>query len=293
INVLVLISVLFWGAWGIFEKKALTGSTAKDVAVLLYLFNIAQIPIFIGILSFVEPGWSLSPSVIGWSFAASLCYAFGIVAYLSVLKRIDASYVIGSTACYPIVTIFLAASFLGEPLIASRLIGALLVAGGVFAICKTGMGPNNELAASQRSFYAFCLFLTCLTFSLRSICSKLALLDATPLEVYLGKCIWDLFFIFVVVYLFRRQGHKFDLLKKRTIMFCSASTLCLALGGFACLAAMDRCSASYVVAITSCYPVVMYLLALVFLKEQFSKLRFAGISILVMGAILLQYTQSM
>ncbi|MCA9806129.1 MAG: DMT family transporter [Cyanobacteria bacterium HKST-UBA02] len=295
IDLLVTVSVLCWGAWGIFEKKALSGSTARDVAVLLYGFNIIQIPVFILLLDWLEPGWHFSANALLWCGGAALCYALGIVSYLSVLKKIDASYVIGSTACYPIITIFLAASFLGEPVVANRLCGALLVAAGVFAISCTRMTgrDDDQLDGRSRWMAASCLLITTLAFGLRSVCAKLALADATPLMVYMGKCVWDLFFIVPVVLLFLKQGHRFDLKKGRTILFCSLSTLCLALGGFAYLAAMARCSASYVVAITSCYPVIMYLLALVFLGERFSKLRLAGISVLVIGAILLQTTASL
>lgn len=294
-DLLVIISVLCWGAWGVFEKKALSGSSARDVAVLLYGFSIVQIPVLVLLINSLEPGWHFSPSALLWCGGAALCYSLGTVSYLSVLKRIDASYVIGSTACYPIITIFLAASFLGEPVLANRMCGALLVAAGVFAISCTRMSgrDEDELDGRSRWMAASCLLITTLAFGLRSVCAKLALADATPLMVYMGKCVWDLFFIVPVVMLFLKQGHRFDLKGGRTIMFCSLSTLCLATGGFAYLAAMARCSASYVVAITSCYPVIMYLLALLFLGERFSKLRLAGISVLVIGAILLQTTASL
>lgn len=292
-DLLVIVSVLCWGAWGVFEKKALSRSSARDVAVLLYGFNIVQIPIFVLLLDWLEPGWHFSASSMLWCGGAALCYAMGIVSYLSVLKKIDASYVIGSTACYPIITIFLAASFLGEPVVANRLLGALLVAAGVFAISCTRMSDQYELDGRDRLAAISCLLITTVAFGLRSICAKLALSDATPLMVYMGKCAWDLFFILPVIMLFLRQGHKFDLKKSRTVIFCSLSTLCLAVGGLSYLAAMARCSASYVVAITSCYPVIMYLLALVFLGERFSMMRLAGISVLVLGAALLQSTASL
>ncbi len=55
---------------------------------------------------------------------------------------------------------------------------------------------------------------------------------------------------------------------------------------------MQRSEASYVIAITGCYPMLMYLLALVWLKERFSQARFAGISLVVLGGILVQLSKT-
>ena len=291
VDLLVSISVLCWGAWGLFEKKALNHSTPRDVAILLYLLNIVQIPVVVLLLNALQPGWHLTPRTLAWSAGAALCYAVAIVSYLSVLKKIDASFVIGCTACYPIVTIFLAAAFLGEPIIANRLAGTVLVVLGVIAMGKSQMSHGETIDKTSKLFFTLCLLTTTLAYGVRSICAKIALQEATPLEVYLGKAILDCVFILIVAFLFKRQGHRFHLTNGRAVMFCTLSTICLAVGGYTYLAAMDKCSASYVVAITSCYPVIMYLLALIFLGERFSRLRLVGISTLAVGAILLQTTK--
>jgi drug/metabolite transporter (DMT)-like permease len=49
-------------------------------------------------------------------------------------------------------------------------------------------------------------------------------------------------------------------------------------------------SASYVITITGCYPLLMYIFAMWLLKERFNKMRFAGILLVVVGGALVQMT---
>jgi uncharacterized membrane protein len=68
------------------------------------------------------------------------------------------------------------------------------------------------------------------------------------------------------------------------------SALCLAFGAWAYLSAMTFRSASYVISLTACYPVLMYILAVFFLKERFNRVRSAGIALVVLGGVLVQNT---
>jgi uncharacterized membrane protein len=54
---------------------------------------------------------------------------------------------------------------------------------------------------------------------------------------------------------------------------------------------MSLSTASYVVVITGCYPLLMYLFALLFLKEKFNAIRFAGVVLVVAGGGLVQLSQ--
>ena len=294
VDLCILTSVILWGAWGIFEKKALESSTPKDVAVVLYILNVAFIPLLLSVLQIFEPGWSLSAELIFWSGVSSCGYAIAVVSYLAVLKRVDVSYVIGSTASYPVVAIFLATVFLGEPIVGVRLFGAALVALGVFLIGRTKMSANdNEFSAKTKTFLTFCLVTTTFAFGLRGVVDKLAVSCGTPLTVMFANYLWSIVFGVIVFLIFKKQKHQFHLKNKRANFFCLLSSFCLTIGGLSYLTAMMHCPVSYVVGITSIYPLVMYFLALVFLKEQFSPARLSGISIIVLGALLLQITRSL
>ena len=50
-------------------------------------------------------------------------------------------------------------------------------------------------------------------------------------------------------------------------------------------------TASFVVAITACYPLAMYFLAICFLKEQLNRFRFLGILLISVGGFFAELTQ--
>lgn len=134
------------------------------------------------------------------------------------------------------------------------------------------------------------IFISLVLWGAWGIFEKRALDFGSPIQIYLGKSIWDLvFFLGVFGYLLYRRK-RVRLTGGKMWIFCLASSLCMSVGGITYLAAMGRCSVSYVVGITSCYPVVMYLLALVFLKEEFNRLRLCGILLLVSGLVLIRLT---
>lgn len=57
------------------------------------------------------------------------------------------------------------------------------------------------------------------------------------------------------------------------------------------VSSLSMSAASYVIAITSCYPLFMYFVALMFLNERFSRLRFVGIFLIVLGAVAVQLSR--
>jgi drug/metabolite transporter (DMT)-like permease len=57
--------------------------------------------------------------------------------------------------------------------------------------------------------------------------------------------------------------------------------------------AMTMATASYVIVITGCYPLFMYLFAMLFLKEKLDKLRVLGVLLVVLGGLMVQTTQSL
>jgi uncharacterized membrane protein len=55
---------------------------------------------------------------------------------------------------------------------------------------------------------------------------------------------------------------------------------------------MSMVSGSYVIAVTGCYPLVLYFLAMIFLKERFTLARAIGIALIAIGGIITQITQA-
>jgi drug/metabolite transporter (DMT)-like permease len=188
----------------------------------------------------------------------------------------------------------MAALFLGEKFPMLRLMGAAVVALGVFAVSL----PIRDAAAQRQTLgrlpsdVKFSVMIAALAWGVSGILGKKAVTIADPLEIALGRYLFDGIMFIALWHLFRHQNRQVNLRKPFVWMFCGLSATCLALGGWSSLSAMSRLPASYVISITACYPVIMYILAILLLKEKFSVTRFAGIMLIVLGGMFIQLTRA-
>lgn len=291
LNYLILLCLFCWGAWGIADKKALAYGGAKEVMLCLYIFAIMLIPFLLIALNLSQPGWFLSKELVIWAGLASLCYTAALLSYLKAMTQSEASFVLGMTASYPLVLQILATFFLGEKLVVQRMLGGLIVGLGIGLI--GGSSNKNEKNASVRPGWMLLFYVTVATlcWGVYGLFDKKALDAGSPLEVFLAQRLWDTAFFVLLVVIFLGQKEKLRFDNARLWLFCGISEVVLAVGGLAYLVALSRASASYVITITGCYPLIMYLLAILFLKEKFNSLRFAGIMMVVAGGITVQLTQ--
>lgn len=292
LNALILITLVCWGFWGIFDKLALKEAHQLDVVLIMYLIYIPSIPVVWAACNHLTPGWQPSSALIAWTALAALCHTVSLLAYMHAMSKAEASFVLGITAAYPLVLQFFAVAMLGESLVAERLLGAVLIGLGVFAI-----GASNERQETSRRadrwVMAACIALATLGWGAVGIFDKKAVSIAHPLQVYLGQISWDVvYLVFLLVYL-KACGHQIQLGRRRTWKFCALSSACLMLGAWTFLAALAKSTASYVIVITGCYPLLMYCFAIWFLKEKFNRARAGGIALVVAGGLLVQLTQNM
>lgn len=291
LNSFIIISLVCWGFWGIADKKALSYGSQYEVILCLYALSFLFIPLIAFILNIVHPGWSLSFEVMGWTGLAAFCYTIAIFSYLSAMSKTEASFVLGITASYPIVLQFLAAAFLGEQLVPQRILGGLVIGAGIGMISGSVSKNDNRLTRHEYISLAACVILATLCWGVWGIFDKKALSISGPLEVYLAQRLWDVFFFFVLLMIFWWRKVQLSFRNEKLWLFCGLSEAAIGGGGLSYLAALSVASASYVITITGCYPLLMYLFALLFLKEKFNKMRFAGISLVVLGGLLVQLTQ--
>jgi transporter family protein len=291
LNLLVVITICCWGIWGILDKKALETSNPRDVLLMLYSTYIVQLPLF-AILVNSNIGWHIKSGVLIWTGVAAVTYTLAAIAYLTAMDLSEASYVLGITAAYPIILQFLAVFFLGEDLVAMRVLGGALIAAGVFAIGFSEKKSEEKAEPKKRMLMLVCVVLATLAWGCWGLFDKKALESGTPLEVYFAQTCWDVLLLVIVFIIFKVQGHKPNLTVARSWKFALLSATCIGIGAWTYLSAMSMSTASYVIVITGCYPLLMYLFALLFLKEQFNRIRFAGIALVVFGGILVQLTQA-
>ncbi len=293
LNLLIAITILCWGIWGIFDKKALEKASAMDVLVMLYIFYVVQIPVLLVAFNYLMPGWQVSSELVFWTGLAGFCYTAASLAYLKAMEKNEASFVLGITAAYPIVLQFFAFLILGETLVFSRLAGAAMIGLGILAISGSKGAGYQQLSGSAKLRMFACIVVATFGWGIWGIFDKKALGLAAPAEVFFCQCVWDLVWLIVILLASYSRGYRFALSNFHAWKYTGFSALCLTVGAWSYLYCLSASTASYVIVITGCYPMLMYLFALWFLSEKLNRLRLSGIALVVLGGILVQLTQSM
>ncbi|HEY9774689.1 MAG TPA: DMT family transporter [Planktothrix sp.] len=286
IHILVLITLLVWGIAGVFDKKAVAASTNQTVFLLFHLFNFVLLSGLLVISFFTAMHWSFSTQMWLWSSLGAGGGVLAMLLYYSALSRTDASYVLGITAAYPVISSLLAAPILGEALSLPKLASATLVSLGVGLIGTTASASQQKLSARDLRIVLFCVLGAALSWGGVGVFEKKAVSYGNALEGYFAETAWELVFAGIAWLIFKKQGLKFDFSNARIWRFAWLSALCVAVGNYCILQLMKTQSASYAIVITACYPLVLYICALVFLKEKLSKMRLVGIVLVILGGIL-------
>lgn len=292
LDLLVLVILFCWSIWGVFDKKALDSANYLDVLLILHLLLLSQIPLLVVLCNIFNPGWHLNEQVLFWSFLGSMSASIGTFAYLIAMAKAEASYVLGITAAYPLVMQILAYFMLSEAIVANRIFGSILIGFGVGAIGWSG-GKQMMKSTSKHDKWVIGLscFTACFCWGIFGLFDKKAVAHGTALEVFLARTIWEVVVLTMIWIGFKVVKHKAELKNRRAWIFCGLSSLCLAAGSLCTLAALAISSASYVLVITGCYPLLTYVFALLFLKEKLNRIRLFGILLLVVGGLLVQFTQ--
>lgn len=294
LNLNILVTLICWGLWGIADKKALQAAKQFDVILCLYMCTVALVPFVGAVLLFSNPGWRPDGQVLFWTGCAACTYLGAMFAYIEAMKRTEASYVLGITASYPLILQFLATMFLNEALVPERLLGSVIIASGLILIGgSTEKAPrSSEQSDKGRLLVWLLVAIATLCWGVYGLFDKKALATGAPFEVYVIQRVWDVVALAVLFMIARVGRITIQLRQKMTWLYCGLSALALATGGFCYLQALSMASASYVITITGCYPLLMYFFAIAFLGEKFNLVRFCGILLIVAGGLTVQLTQS-
>lgn len=152
--------------------------------------------------------------------------------------------------------------------------------------------PEKVQQSSLSKFVVpVCVVLATLTWGIKGLFDKIAVGMAPPLVVYFVELVLNLTTLIPFCLYFLIAKKRPQLRAPQAWLFTGLSTLTLAIGGWSYLAALGMASASYVITITGCYPLLMYGFTILFLKERFNATRLLGIALIVLGGICVQLTQ--
>lgn len=292
LDIYVVVTLFCWSVWGILDKKALERSTHVGVLFRLYAMAMWQVPLIYLYMHLTQPNFVISREAWFWTGVAAVFQMFSLASYLVAMTITDASLVLGATAAYPVVTQFLSVVFLGETLLPSRTLGAVGIALGVILIGISFDAKHSEpLSRRKKIVLAACILLATFGWGIWGIFDKKAITYGTPVSIWLAECLWEVLIVVVAFMVARMVRYPVELRNMHSWMWTFASAVSLGVGRFTFLMALSMTAASYVIAITGCYPLFMYLMALGFLREKFNGMRFIGILLIVAGGTAVQMSR--
>ncbi|MGQ9526037.1 MAG: EamA family transporter [Armatimonadota bacterium] len=131
----VFLTVVLWGIAPIFDKLGIA-RVRPEVATA-----IRSLTVFVGISCYLLAG-GLFRQIASLDLSSLLCIAVGGVAagllaqvtYFYAMKAAEASRVVPMASSYPVVTLVLGILLLGEKLNVPKVLGTLMVVGGLYVI---------------------------------------------------------------------------------------------------------------------------------------------------------------
>ena len=134
----LLLAILGWGLGAYFDKACLK---YLDPSGAFYVRSVSMIAIFAPLVFWKLPQTKqafVSSNRLGPLFVASSVVVSmgGVFFYLKALSGGEASKIVPLSSSYPFVTFVLAVLFLGESFTLNKLVGTLLLTGGIYFISK-------------------------------------------------------------------------------------------------------------------------------------------------------------
>ena len=136
--IFLILAIIAWGCGAFFDKLTLR---YMDAAGAFYIRTLFMLVLFIPFLL-----WKYSPTRQALASSGRLGSALvlssvlvtmgGVFFYLKAMSGGEASKIVPISSTYPLVTFALAIFFLGEHFTLNKLIGTLLLSGGIYFISK-------------------------------------------------------------------------------------------------------------------------------------------------------------
>lgn len=134
------IAMLAWGAAAICDKFGMRGGHVSPLAGLMIRLTVATVAVWAfglvsGILPEIRAVSTIAPAnLLGLAGGGLLAALVGQQAYYAALRYADASRVVPFTASYPVIAMVLAVTILKEPLTLAKVVGTLMIIGGLMLV---------------------------------------------------------------------------------------------------------------------------------------------------------------
>lgn len=131
--VYALMTVFLWGLWGFFSKLATRTLNTPDILLASAIGQFLLLAIYLTPIS-KELNFRWTNIDFGFAILAGFTMMAGILLFYRALSIGEVTPIVIVTACYPLVTLFLAFILLKEPISFQKMVGAFLTISGICLI---------------------------------------------------------------------------------------------------------------------------------------------------------------
>jgi len=131
---LLAITIFSWGVWGFLNKLAVQRMHPLQMFIVGCCVNLLLLPIYAFTLKTSNANQPWHIGSITLCALAGLASTVGTIAYIYGIRTGDLGTTAVLSCAYPVLTVLLAALFLGETLTMSKIIGIVLVMVGVIVL---------------------------------------------------------------------------------------------------------------------------------------------------------------
>lgn len=281
---LAILAILMYGSSMVIQKKSLHELSVPSM--ILFSLLIA-FPMFVAVLIYELINGELRNIGYDGIFIGLLGATFGQIGYyiyVEAAKRGPISIVGSATATYPVMVVIVAIIFLGELITTAQGIGVMLIMASIVTLSYTHESSNDPTQASQ-GYYAL-VILTVLAWGLWAIFTKLALLQMSDFA-FLGLYAFVVPPVTLLYYRLKSVRIR-DVWPKWgfAVKLAIISSLIGNLAFFVEIMAIEVGPAAIVFPLIASAPVIVAILAFLFLRERLSRLEWLLVAGFVIGIIL-------
>jgi drug/metabolite transporter (DMT)-like permease len=134
VTLLLLLATLLWGVWGVANKMAVSTAHPLSVQWMSSIPYIVFIPIWYWMSKSAVPNQGFDLPAFLWALLAAVATMLASLLLFYALQSTPASVAVATTSAYPIVTLIIGVLSKEESLTPLKVIGILLIIGGVTAL---------------------------------------------------------------------------------------------------------------------------------------------------------------
>ncbi|KKQ35677.1 MAG: hypothetical protein US52_C0018G0005 [candidate division WS6 bacterium GW2011_GWA2_37_6] len=276
-----LVAMFFWGINAFFEKKSIDRIGTFKSAIFVHLFLIIYgIPVVLFNLEFPVLDFDFFVGVILLGFMDFM----GLVLFYQAFKVAKISVVTPIASSYAIVVAIMSFLFFGEDFGILKMALVIVIVTGILLLSI----DLDELRKNKKSnikgiAYAICIFLIYGIFT--PLWDKFIAQGGWPFIVEIERFVILFFSLFFLLLKSKRLELRID---KKSLYYTVAIALCIGTGSTVFgWGLYNSTQTSIIAAISSAYPLVVALVAYIFLRERLRPNQYVGIVVVLIGLILI------